>query len=107
MASPRSKTFLKFSGLNNKEITKRIGNVYGVPLPTEAMGDMAEWLKTLAGARNTMPEYVFLMALPTIATMAGPQTRLEVSPVYYEHLNVFMCVLGESGSGKICIMSEA
>ena len=92
------------SCLTDAECLKRVGSAYATPFPWDQVcgEELKDWLYLVAGARKCRPEYLLLSMLPTIAAVCGPETKLEIAPGYHEErLNMFMCVLGETGASKL------
>ena len=62
---------------------------------------LGRYLGILSGSVNTSKECVLFSILPSIASMVGPTTRVNIDGMkWFEPLNVGSIILGTAGSGK-------
>lgn len=65
-----------------------------IPEPTQS------WLKAMAGAINTQPEFILLGALTVTSCLMGPECKVKIRPRHVEPCNIFTACLCEPGTGK-------
>lgn len=53
-----------------------------------------------AKSRNTLPEFVFIAAVTTVACLMGPKVYVRLRHEYPEPVNLFAICMAEPGAGK-------
>lgn len=99
---PAKRLLLSFSNTMHADISKVVLDAQAVRFPwKEAVPEnIGKWFHTYAKSHNTAPEYVFMGALVTTASIMGPRSFVKVRDTYQEPTNLYAICVGYPGSGK-------
>jgi hypothetical protein len=61
---------------------------------------LVEWLEVFSGAHNVVKEIMFPAILSAVSGLIAPKTKLKMSEIEEEPVNLFMIVLAPPGAGK-------
>lgn len=92
--------------MNTREILKELHSI-NLPWNEVLPPSLVDWLEVFSSSHNVVKEIMFPANLTSLSGLMAPKTKLKMSHIEFEPVNLFTIVLAPPGSGKSAALHAA